>query len=308
MQNITTRAFQNDDDFWRVRSLLIKTHAITPPGFNWEIRRWDGWRFYDEDPSWQPEWEEKVRLWETAAGQFVGVVNPDGGGRAALQFHPDFYRAIVGEMVAWAEENLAAPSEDGGRHQIATFVYDYDVVRRRILERRGWQKTPSWSVTYRLRFGNKPIPTPELPHPYSLRTTRPNDEGDFQRIADILNAAFNRTFHNAAQYRAFTTHAPSFRHDLDLVAVAPDGSFASFVGVIFDDANRIGIFEPVCTHPDHRQKGLARALMFEGMRRLKVLGATAVYVGTGDMLPANRLYESVGFDEFYRGYDWQKTF
>ena len=42
--------------------------------------------------------------------------------------------------------------------------------------------------------------------------------------------------------------------------VAPDGSFAAYVGIPYDEANRRGIYEPVCTHPDHQRQGLARRI------------------------------------------------
>lgn len=62
------------------------------------------------------------------------------------------------------------------------------------------------------------------------------------------------------------------RPELDLVAVAPDGRFAAYVGIPYDEFNQRGIFEPVCTHPDHRQKGLAKVLVQEGLHRLKAHG------------------------------------
>ena len=31
-------------------------------------------------------------------------------------------------------------------------------------------------------------------------------------------------------------------------------------------------------------------------------------VETGDMVPANRLYESIGFTEAYRGFEWRKAY
>jgi mycothiol synthase len=147
---------------------------------------------------------------------------------------------------------------------------------------------------------------PVMVEGYTLRTTRPDSE-DYQRVADMLNAAFNRTFHTGPEVRRFMTQAPCFRHELDLVAEAPDGSLAAYVGVIFEETNRHGLFEPVCTHPDHRQKGLAQALMFEGLHRLKALGAVHVLVATGDAIPANRLYDSIGFTEAYEGHIWRKV-
>ena len=142
---------------------------------------------------------------------------------------------------------------------------------------------------------------------YSIRTTRPENEVDRRELAHLLNVAFGRDFHNAEELRVFTAHAPCFDPEMDLVVEAPDGTLAAYVGVSYDDINRRGIFEPVCTHPDHRGKGLARGLMLEGLRRLRQRGARTATVGTGDADPANRLYEAVGFDEVYRGRVWLKS-
>ncbi|MFN8486187.1 MAG: GNAT family N-acetyltransferase [Caldilineaceae bacterium] len=91
------------------------------------------------------------------------------------------------------------------------------------------------------------------------------------------------------------------------MAVAPDGSFAASVGIAYDEANGHAVFEPVCTHPQHQRQGLARALMLEGLHRLKAVGAIDVSVDTGDMIPANRLYNSIGFTEVYLGHVWRKV-
>ena len=48
--HLVTRPYQGTADFRRVRDLLIETYPLTPPGFNWEIRRWDGWLCHREDP------------------------------------------------------------------------------------------------------------------------------------------------------------------------------------------------------------------------------------------------------------------
>lgn len=157
-----------------------------------------------------------------------------------------------------------------------------------------------------LRLGRQPRPIVELPDGYTLRTTRPDDVADCQRIADLLNAAFVRTFHSATEYQNLARRARCFRGDLDLVVVAPDHSFAAYVGVPYDETNRWGIFEPVCTHPDHLRRGLARALMNEGLLRLWGLGATDASVDTGDMVAANAFYTAMGFTEAYRGFSWRK--
>lgn len=306
-QPTTARPLQSDDDFWRVRDLLIETVPLTPLDFNWDIRRWEGKRFYDENPNAHSRLTGRVQLWETEDGRVVGAVTPEGKGDAYLQVHPAF-RQLEAEMIDWAEAHLAVPTADGARRQLEIFVYDYDTLRQALLTARGYTKMVYAGVVRRLYLTEHSLPLPVIAAGYTLRTTQPDNLADCQRIADLLNRAFNRDFHNALEYQNFTKLAPSFHPDLDLVAVAPDGSFASYVGIPYDEANRRGIFEPVCTDPDHRRHGLAHTLMLEGLRRLKALGAVDVTVGTGDMIPANRLYDSIGFTEVHKGYVWQKVF
>jgi mycothiol synthase len=300
---------QTDDDWWQVRNLLIDTYPITPVDFNWEIRRWDGMRNHRADDSEYQQLKPQFRLWETDDGRLIGAAHPEGRGDLHIQIHPD-YRHLEDEMIAWGEERLAVPTDDGQQRRLDMFVHEYNAPRQRVLAARGYEKMSWGGVSRRLRFGNWPLPIPVIADGYTMRTTRPGGD-DSQRIAVLLNAAFKRTFHTGAEVERFMTMSPSFRHDLDLAAVAPDGSFASYVGITFEPTNRYGIFEPVCTHPDHLRRGLARALMFEGLRRLKALGAADVYVGSGDAVhavPANRLYDSVGFTEAYKGYVWRKVF
>lgn len=291
---LISRSYQ--EDFWKVRNLLLETYPLTPAGLNWDIRHWDGWHTHNEAPL-----EKRIHLWETDEGRLVGAVHPEGKGDAHFQIHPDYRHLIEEEMLAWAEENLSI--EEGHQRRLEIFVFEYDNPRLRLVKKRGYEKMPWWGVTNRMRFGQKSLPAPNLAEGYMLRSTT---EDDHQQVADILNAGFNRTKHTAAEFKNFTLHSPSYRHDLNLVAAAPEGIFAALVGVTYDEINRRGIFEPVCTHPDHRRKGLAQALMIEGMHRLKTLGAADAYVETGDMEPANALYEAVGFTETYRGYYWRK--
>jgi mycothiol synthase len=301
----SSRPMQDDADFWRMRDLLVVTMPITPVGFNWDVRRLDGKRFYEDDLSVNRLLRRPVQLWEDAA-ELVAFVLPESHTDAHLLVHPA-YRHLEAEMIAWAEAHLAVEAADGRGRQLETYVYEYDSLRQRLLAERGFVKTVEWGMIRTMRLGKQPLVQPRLADGYTLRTTRPDDPADCQRIADLLNVAFGRTFHNALEYHNFAARAPSFCQELDLVAEASDGTLGAYVGIPYDKANRLGIFEPVCTHPDHRRLGLAQALMQEGLLRLRAMGAVAATVDTGDRLPANRLYDSVGFSEAYRGVVWRKV-
>jgi mycothiol synthase len=302
--SVMNRPMSDDADFWRMRTLLIDTAPLIPIGLNWDMRRLDGKRFYEAnvDENWPPKLP--IQLWETGDGRLAGFVLPDSSGNAHLNVHPD-YRHLEGEMIDWAVAHLAESTPDGPRLEV--YVYEYDVLRQRLLAERGFQKTEHWGMIRHLRIGQQPLRQPVVAEGYTIRTTRSDDMADCQRMADLLNAAFRRDFHNADEYHNFCRLAPSFHPDLDLVAVALDGSFAAYVGVPYDDVNHRGIFEPVCTHPDHQRKGLAGALMQEALLRLRAMGAVDATVDTGDMVPANRFYDSMGFTEAYRGFVWQRT-
>ena len=97
--------------------------------------------------------------------------------------------------------------------------------------------------------------------------------------------------------------APVYRPELDLVAVAPDGSFAAFGLGWLDAVNGCVLFEPVGTDPAHARRGLARALCGEILRVARDLGATqAVVSARGDdgySVP-RRLYLGLGMREVAR--------
>ncbi len=153
---VQSRPMQSDD-YRRMRALVIETVPITPIGFNWDMRRLDGKRFYNEDLTDNRVSRRPVQLWENEAGELVGYVLSESSGDAHLQVHPDF------------------------RH----IEMSYGGMCRHV------------------RLGAQPIPTPVVPAGYTLRTTDSDDMADCQRIADLLNAAFNRNFHNALEFHHF---------------------------------------------------------------------------------------------------------
>lgn len=289
-------------DWSRVRALLVDVAPRSAPGFAWEVRRWDGWRWHDADPTWDPAGRHAGRAWEAADGTLVAAAHGDGTGVLALQVDPR-HRDVEPAMVAWGEAALAAPDADG-RRLLVTMVRDYDDLRRGVLEARGWVPTGEWGVTRRLWLGARPVAATTITAGYRARTLRHGDAADAGDLAALLNAAFGRTFHAAAEILAFEANGPGFDADLHLVAVAPDGSFAAHVGVTLEPGNGLAIVEPVCTHPDHRRRGLAETLIRDGLERARQRGATQACVDTGSGDAANRLYVAVGFGEVFVEREW----
>ncbi|NWF69106.1 MAG: GNAT family N-acetyltransferase [Chloroflexi bacterium] len=289
----------------RVRQFLLSTYALNHTYHNWELRRWEGQWFWGQLSEAQ-HWTTYVRLWENERGQLVGVAHPERRpGNLWLQIHPD-YRHLEEEMLRWGEAHLAASDDSApAKHKLQVEAFDYDRPRQQLLAQQGYTQTP-WYGYLRWRLPTQPLPAAPTTAGYVVRALRPGVWSDTERYAAAVRAVFPRSAATAADEARFQT-SPSFRYDLHLVAEAADGSFAAFAGLTFEDVNRTAVFEPVGTHPDHRGKGLAQAVMVEGLRRLQALNASMVYVGTGDMIPANRLYESLGFTHYHISHVWEKV-
>ena len=306
---IRSREYQCEEDYQRVRELLVESYALSGKLHNWGIDCWDWFRYnvkVFEEISGERRWEQDVRLWETDAGKLAGVALLEAGGELSLQVHPD-QRGIEGEMLAWAEaRHGAARPCDADDRPLSLFVYDFDRERQALLRHRGYENLGH--VGYmRWRSTSEPPAQVNLPQGYAIRPIDGRESGDLERRATVANRAFDVDRHTARTIQVLQ-EAPTYRPDLDLVVVAPDGSFAAYCVVWHDVVNRIGWLGPVGTDPAYRRKGLATAVMGAGLRRLQALGATRAYVDCGLGEAPNRCYESLGFADYDRVFHWQKAF
>lgn len=302
-ENILNRPLRGDDDAMRLRQLLIDSYNMIGREFNWETRRWEGtyWTVSDVDLA-KKNRSANTQIWETSDGQLVGAVVPESRGDIALQIHPD-YRYIEPEMIAWAEANLMVTEESGTRW-LWIWAYDWDTERNETLRQRGYHPEENAFYMQRRRFLSEPLPAPDVANGYTIRSVTP-DESDVIRWVETTNLVFNNHF-PADMHRNFQLHSPSHNYDIHTVAVAEDGTFAAFSGLTIDVANRTATFEPVGTHPDHRRKGLAREVMYEGIRRLQQLGTVdVVYVGSWGPSPAGKFYEDVGLAHYATHRAWK---
>jgi ribosomal protein S18 acetylase RimI-like enzyme len=139
----------------------------------------------------------------------------------------------------------------------------------------------------------RPAATPTLPTGYRIRgLTGP---AEIEARVAVHRAAFPTSRLTAARYERLLD-MPHYRLEDDLVVEASDGSFAAFALTWWDPIGRVGEFEPLGTHPDHRRRGLARALLTAGIERSVARGARAIEVFSDAAdAPAEALYPAAGF-------------
>ncbi len=308
---ITRRQYQTEADYWTIRQFLREAFRLNQGRQHcWDVARFDYWRWHGiVNCNACPSIEAVTYLWENCSGELVAVLHPEDMGTLFLQVHPDYRTPeLEEEMIVTAEERLAKPGDNGAALQI--YTCDSDEMRREILTRRGYaqQKGEEYLSWQSL---DRAIPEVSIPEGYTLRAL--GDDSELKARSYVSGKAFHEndpeiianSLIDWPWYRS-VQRAPLYRRDLDLVIQAPDGEFAAFCTVWFDDANRIGIFEPVGTDPAHRRLGLSRALIYEGLRRLQHYGATTAYVGSYGGR-ATALYHAVGFVTYDMSRPWGKT-
>ncbi len=291
------RPYQTEDDFWRMREFLRQVFMLNQRlERSWPVARLEYARWHVCMNCAKVRIEDVAFLWEVE-DQIVAMLMPDGGpGEAHFSVNPLLRTPeLEEEMLHTAEQHLAKVGTDGTR-KLYLWSPEQDTQRQELFSRHGYRKD-DWPEHQWRRDLDGPIPDVPLAAGYTLRALGDGLEllercyasGLGFHQGDIKVAVENRD--DPTWYRNIQT-APLYRRDLDLVAIAPDGAVASFCTIWFDDVTRSAYFEPVATVPAHQRRGLGKALLTEGLRRLQRMGATRAFVG-GFSDAANALYRSV---------------
>ena len=83
-----------------------------------------------------------------------------------------------------------------------------------------------------------------------------------------------------------------FNYEYDINIVDENNEIVAFCTMWHDEKNKIGILEPVGTHPDHRRKGLAKTAIYHACNLMFEKKVEAIYVGSDQ-----DFYKAIGFEE-----------
>lgn len=300
---IEPRLFYDATDLDAMRALLQAGRAanngtfyVHPGDLNW-------WWYYGDPKKLFPQ---RAFLWERA-GQVIGWTLIAYG---ALDVYPaPSLRGTseAAEMYVWAEERLAEfTREEGGKKIETIWVGERDAWLIGHLEGRGFVRDGD-DFIYNACSLDRDIPEPVLPPGYAVRGMGGASEAPSRARASYGAFQSKKDWEPYLQnYRNFT-QAPIYDPELDVVAVTPDGEIAAFAICWLDPVNGAGHFEPVGTHPDYQRKGLGRAILYEGMRRMKARGMrTASVCVDGDNSAGVGVYAAAGFEAVHKLLTYRK--
>ncbi len=290
------RAYRDEGDLEAMRNLLVQgrkadngTYYIHAGDLSW-------WLYY---PPLEGDFWDQIHLWDDPEqpGRLLGwvLISPDWVG-FDVYVQPELRGSwLATEMYVWAEEEALRVARGKGRKTIyVLWVSHDDGILCHHFSQRGYRLGRGMAHLTRSLDGT--IPTAELVEGFKARECK--GELEVAARARAQYGAFGSSASFERYLERFTNfmRSPVYRPDQDIVAVSPDGQVVSFCIVWTDLVNKVGLFEPVGTHPDFHRKGLGRAVMMEGLHHLQECGMRSAIVSAYEDNPAAiRLYESVGF-------------
>jgi mycothiol synthase len=298
--NIQARPYRDSTDMARMQRLLmdgsqanISASYMHPGCLDWDTHR----------PPSEQENRRNLRLWERIGGDEptleAWAIRSRHEGTFDLFVSPTVYgtaehEAVMAEYVTWAETR----AHEVGLKQLAPFwAMEYDTFLAHLYQAHGFVVIPCDPAPPLFERTLDDLPTIALPEGFTVQGVHSLNEGQLR--ARVLHGAWNRPNDewegDAAAYAQFMESAV-YDGERDLFVRAPDGRGASACTIWFDPVNAVGLFEPVGTHPDFQGQGLGKAVMAEGLRRMKAAGMQRAILGFD---PNNRaalaLYTSLGF-------------
>jgi len=299
MNYLRARPYRDSMDLNLMRELLIAgrqsgmADCYLHPGYlDWAM-------YYLPDEAANPL---NVRLWERADGG-----QPALAAWAMLLRHQDTFdlfvhpalvggpehERIVDEYIAWAE----ARAGEAGINQLRPFwLVEHDQVLIGLMRARGFEVLAADPAPPLFERRLTALPDVQLPDGYRVQGVSGLEDARLR--AEVTYAAF----HPHTSWDDYSSgYVGFFRSSIykgahDLFVRAPDGRGAAACTIWLDPHSAVGLFEPVGTHPDFQRRGLGKAVMAEGLRRMQAAGMQSAIVGfhpnnTG----ARALYSSLGF-------------
>jgi len=292
----TSRPYENEADLRQMYALLMEARSRTDDWCYWHVGEL-AFGFFMIDCHLDPR--KHLRVWHER-DKVVGYAMLGDDAYFDWQVFPGHEgRGIESEALAWAEGLLAELRAGDlerwkGPMMVGTRIDNAE--RIAFLEGRGFRRGEYVEVNM-LRSLDDPIGTQELPSGFTVRAV---SDGAAE-VSDHA-AAHREVWHpwtvgdvTDEQYARFM-RMPGYDRDLDVVAVAPDGTIAAYVNGWLDPVNKIGDFGPVGAREAYRRQGLTRAVLLEALLRMKARGMDRVCVSPGEgNVAALGLYESIGF-------------
>lgn len=302
MSNYPSRRYEGGTDLHALIEFAQALVAAALPAPSYYHPGDFAWQLYQFDTT------DDVRLWldgPNADDRVVACAIFEPPLTFQFAIHPaiDEPRELAAEVLRWVEgrrvladtsDEIVLAYRELGNDTLSTWALDSDTARIELLVANGYARGGPAGVRFARSLAGPP---PDVALPPGARF-RHIEDGDAEARAELHRAAWavwGESKHSVERYRRLRA-SPLYDAGLDIV-LEHEGQFVSYCVCWLDTANRVGYFEPVGTRASAAGRGYGRAVIREGMRRLREKGMTLAMVGTGEVnAPAQALYASAGLE------------
>ncbi|MCK4257365.1 MAG: GNAT family N-acetyltransferase [Halanaerobiales bacterium] len=268
-----------------MHNLLRESYDHNEVPSNWFFSRFENWHYahnYNIDKRDIDNLSDKIRLWRNYDGKLVAFcISEYSKGDYYIQVHRK-YREVEDEVIQWIIDNTTG--------MIKIYAFEEDTYRIEKLKSYGFQCEGHIGNIYAYDL-SKILYQKHLADGFRASTLAELE--DFHTFFEAKDAAFP---HAGSSKERFInkSRAPGYYYEWNIITMSPDERCASFCTAWPDFQCNMAEIDPVGTHPDFQQKGLAKAMLVETFQRLKKAGIEMAYIGTGaEPFPANYIYKSL---------------
>jgi ribosomal protein S18 acetylase RimI-like enzyme len=266
---IKIRSYDRQEDFDLISAFFVENYQTGNRDGNWLQPAWE---YMHNHPLLDQASLNRIGIWE-ADGRIVGVAHYESHlGEAFFELHAG-YTGLKPQLLEYAQAHLYSSSS--GEPSLHVYVNDFDKDLEALVMACGYKKDDRLARPMS-QWVAAAGTSPAIPLPDGFRLKSLAEEDDLLKVQRVLWRGFNHAGEPPAggiEEQTRMQSGPHFRKDLTLVAEAPNGEYAAFCGMWYEAANKIAYVEPVATDPDYRRMGLGKALVLEGIRRCRNLGA-----------------------------------
>ncbi len=306
MLTLSGRTYLGEADLQPIADLLNACEAVDRLDMGTSVAE-----LREEFESPELDLERDLRLWDDADGTLIAfgqiwipLSGAEVDGHLWFRVRPDKRSGdLEAEIVNWGVERMREVGRERGVPvKLRASVRSDETQQIGVLEQHGF--AISRSFLRMARPLDQPIPEPQFPHGFTLRHLAGPQE--VPAWVEMFNQSFIDHWNHhdlTVEQRLHRMKSADYKAEYDLLAVAPDGTFAAFCvcGIYPQENARTGRNEGwinlLGTRRGFRRIGLGRAMLLAGLRLLKAGGVDTAVLGVDadSLTGATRLYESVGF-------------
>jgi ribosomal protein S18 acetylase RimI-like enzyme len=220
-------------------------------------------------------------------GELAGWAWVHLGKRAQIEVHPTYCGLGIGTaLLDWAEQR----SREVGSEWLAQAVDDQDKAGTALLRSRGYALlATNWLLERPL---DSTVPR-ELPDGLTLT---PYNESQARDVHVLIEDAFSTVRQRRKSYDEWarlTVQRSSFRPNASTLAYAGDELVGVVIALDLPDTNE-GYVEQLAVRADHRNRGIARAMLDDTCAEFQRLGRRTCILWTHSGTGALGMYEHLG--------------